>query len=181
MFQSIASCPECRGRGRTIEQPCPDCKGRGEVEREETLTVQMPAGVEEGTALRIPGHGLPSPDPGGPTGDLYILVQSAPDPHFKRDGANLWSQREIPAADAALGTLLEIQTLNGSVKVTVPPGTQPNSVLRIKRKGLPEFGGKGRGDLYLRLEVRIPEKLEAEERALWERLRAIERKEGFSP
>jgi molecular chaperone DnaJ len=176
MFQSITPCPECRGQGKKVDQPCPECKGRGEVEREETLTVHIPAGVEEGTALRIPGHGLPSPDPGGPVGDLYVVVQSARDPRFKRDGADLWHHAEIPVADAVLGTSLEVPTLNGSLKVTIPPGTQPDNVLRLKGKGLPEFGGKRRGDLYLRVEVHVPEKPGAEERKLWERLRAITKK-----
>jgi molecular chaperone DnaJ len=160
-----------------IEQPCPECNGRGEVEREETLTVNIPAGVEEGMALRVPGHGLQSRDTGGAAGDLFVVVQSAPDARFERDGANLWRREELSVADAVLGTTLDVLTLNGHVKVTVPPGTQPNSVLRLKGKGLPEFGSKRRGDLLLRMEVRMPERLGAEERKLWERLRAITKKE----
>jgi molecular chaperone DnaJ len=173
MFQSITPCAACRGRGQTIDQPCPDCNGQGEVEREETLTVNVPAGVEEGMALRIPGHGLPSREANGAAGDLFVVVRSAPDPRFERDGINLWHRQELLVADAALGTSLEVPTLNGHLKVTIPPGTQPNSVLRLRGKGLPEFGGKKRGDLYLRVDVRIPEKLRAEERKLWERLRAM--------
>jgi molecular chaperone DnaJ len=176
MFQSITSCAACRGRGQTIEQLCPECAGRGEVERDETLTVNIPAGVEEGMALRIPGHGVPSRDPGGAPGDLFVVVHSAPDTRFERDSANLWRREEIPVVDAVLGTSLEVSTLNGHVKVTVPPGTQPGSVLRLKGKGLPEFGGKRRGDLYLRMGVRIPEKPGAEERRLWENLRAAGKK-----
>ena len=105
------------------------------------------------------------------------MVQTAPDARFERDGTNLWHREEIPVADAVLGTRLDIPTLNGPVKVTIPAGTQPDSVLRLKQKGLPEFGGKRRGDLFLRLNVRIPEKLGAEERKLWERLRTVARAE----
>jgi molecular chaperone DnaJ len=180
MFQSITSCTACYGRGETIEQPCPECKGEREVEREETLTVNIPPGVEEGMVLRIPGHGLPSRDAGGGAGDLFVIVQSAPDPRFQRDGADLWHREEMSVVDAVLGTSLQVPTLNGSVRVTVPPGTQPDSVLRLKGKGLPHFGTKGRGDLFLRINVRIPEKLGSEEHKLWERLRAVARSEKRS-
>jgi molecular chaperone DnaJ len=180
MFQSITSCVACYGRGETIEQPCPECKGAGEVEREETLTVNIPPGVEEGMVLRVPGHGLPSRDAGGGAGDLFVVVQSAPDPRFQRDGADLWHREEMSVVDAVLGTSLQVPTLNGNVKVTVPPGTQPDSVLRLKGKGLPHFGTKGRGDLFLRIQLRIPDKLGSEERKLWERLRAVGRSEKQS-
>ncbi|HUK39679.1 MAG TPA: DnaJ C-terminal domain-containing protein, partial [Candidatus Acidoferrales bacterium] len=146
-FQQIMTCGTCRGRGELIEQPCPECNARREVEREETLTVNIPAGVEEGMALRVPGHGLPSRDAGGAAGDLLVVVRSAPDSRFERDGPNLWHREELSVADAVLGTSLDTPTLNGRLKVTIPPGTQPNSVLRLKGKGLPEFGGKGKGDL----------------------------------
>jgi molecular chaperone DnaJ len=176
IFQKITPCATCGGHGELIDQPCPECKGGGEVEREETLTVNVPAGVEEGMALRIPGHGLPSREAGGAPGDLFVVVQSAPDPRFERDGVDLWHREEIPVADAVLGTSLDVSTLNGHLKVTIPPGTQPEGVLRLRGKGLPEFGGKRRGDFYLRVTVRVPEKLGAEERKAWERLRAIVKK-----
>jgi molecular chaperone DnaJ len=160
-----------------IEQPCPECNGNREVEREETLTVNIPAGVEEGMALRIPRHGLPGREGRGVPGDLFVVVRTAPDARFERDGANLWHREELSVADAVLGTSLDVLTLNGRIKVTVPPGTQPNSILRLKGKGLPEFGSKRWGDLLLRMEVRMPERLGAEERKLWERLRAITKKE----
>jgi molecular chaperone DnaJ len=174
-IQQITTCPSCRGRRELIEQPCPECNGRREVEREEKLTVNIPAGVEEGMALRIPGRGLPSRDARGAAGDLFVVIQSAPDSRFERDGADLWHREEISVADAVLGTGLDVPTLNGPVKVTIPPGTQSDSILRLRRKGLPEFGRKKQGDLYLRVAVRIPEKLGAEERKLWERLRTVEK------
>jgi molecular chaperone DnaJ len=127
-------------------------------------------------ALRVPAHGLPSPEPGGPPGDLYVVVRSAPDERFARTGADLWRTETLSVADAVLGTQIEVPTLNGAVEVTVPPGTQPGEVLRLRGKGLPVFGGRGRGDLNLRIEVRIPERLSAEERELYERLRALARR-----
>ncbi len=176
MFQTITSCQACGGRGRTIDQPCADCGGRGEAEREEALTVKIPAGVEEGTALRVPGRGLPSPEPGGRPGDLLVVVRTAPDPRFERDGADLWRTDAISVADAVLGTSLETATLDGPATVTVPPGTQPDAVLRLRGKGLPEFGSARRGDLYVRLRVEIPARVAAEERKLYEQLRALGRK-----
>jgi molecular chaperone DnaJ len=176
LIQQVTTCPACRGRGRLIDQYCPECNGSGEVEREETLTVNIPVGVEEGMALRIPGRGMPSPDRGGHPGDLFVVVRTAADPRFERAGADLWHEETIRDADAALGTTLAVPTLEKPAKVTVPPGTQPNAVLRLRGKGLPEFGGARRGDLYLRLVVEVPQQLGAEERGLYERLRTLQKK-----
>ncbi|HJW04751.1 MAG TPA: DnaJ C-terminal domain-containing protein [Azospira sp.] len=173
LIQQIGICPACQGRGRIIEHPCLRCHGQGQIEEEETLTVNIPIGVEEGMALRVPGHGRPSPVPGGPPGDLFVVVRSAPDAHFQRNGADLWYAARIGPVDAVLGTELEVPTLEGSVKVSVPPGSQPDATLRLRGKGLPEFGGKQRGDLYLRLHLHIPEKISAEARALYEKLRTL--------
>jgi molecular chaperone DnaJ len=173
--QQITTCPACGGRGTVIDKPCPDCRGRGEVEREEALTVKVPAGVEEGMALRIPGHGLPSREAGGTQGDLYVVVRTAPDPRFGRRGADLWRTETISVPDAALGTQVEVPTLDGRATVTVPAGTQPGEVLRLRGKGLPEFGGRKRGDLYVALRMRVPKRLTPEERELYERLRGASR------
>jgi molecular chaperone DnaJ len=170
-IQQITICPSCGGRGSIIDKPCPECKGRGEVERQEALTVKIPAGVEEGMALRIPGHGLPCPEAGGTSGDLYVVVHSAPDPRFERRGADLWREETLSIPDVVLGTRMEVPTLGGRATVTVPAGTQPGEVLRLRGKGLPEFGGRKRGDLYVALQVRVPKRLTAEERELYERLR----------
>jgi len=177
-MQQISTCPVCHGRGSIIDQLCPDCGGRGEIAREETLTVTIPAGVEEGMALRISGKGMPSAEPGGTTGDLYVVVRSAPDSRFERLGADLWRSATIPVADAVLGTELEVPTLDGTASVTVPPGTQPDALLRLKGKGLPEFGAKRHGDLYLRMRVHVPEKLSREERELYEKLRGLSGKKS---
>lgn len=174
--QQISPCPACGGRGTRIDQPCPECGGRGLVAHEEALSVRVPVGVEDGTVLRLAGRGLPSPVPGGAPGDLYVRVHAAPDPRFKRKGADLWRTETIEVADAVLGTTLEVPTLEGSATVTVPAGTQPESVLRLRAKGLPAFGGRRRGDLYLRLRVRVPDRLDPEERKLYDRLRALGQK-----
>ncbi|MBK5206353.1 MAG: DnaJ domain-containing protein [Polaromonas sp.] len=173
LIQQISTCPACEGRGSTLEHPCPQCQGRGEVEQEESLTVKIPVGVEEGLALRIPGKGMPSPEPGGVAGDLFAVVRTRPDSRFERMGPDLLRRETIPLTDAVLGATLTVPTLEGSASVTVPPGTQPDAVLRLKEKGLPAFGEGPRGDLYLRIGVRVPEQLTQQERELYEKLRAL--------
>ena len=175
LIQQISTCPACGGRGSIIDRPCAQCGGSGEVEKEEELTVKIPQGVEEGMALRIPGKGMQSPDAAGANGDLFVVVRSRRDPRFERAGADLMRQETISLTDAVLGATLEVPTLSGSASVSIPPGTQPGAVLRLKGKGLPEFGNSRHGELYLRIEVRVPERLTREERELYERLRAIRR------
>jgi len=172
--RQISACPVCHGSGKQIEQPCPACGGRGEVEKTETLTVTIPVGAEDGMALRVAGRGMASPEPGGVPGDLFVVVHSRPDPRFQRDGADLWRHETLPLTDAVLGTKLEVPTLKGgTAEVNVPPGIQPATVLRLRDKGLPHFGRKGKGDMYLQIEIRIPDKLSHEERELYERLREL--------
>jgi molecular chaperone DnaJ len=177
-FQQVTTCPVCHGSGTVIEHPCNACGGRGRVDKDESLKVRIPAGIDEGMALRVAGHGFPS-EGGGPPGDLYVLVHSAPDARFERAGGDLWRVEEIDVVDAALGTQLTVPTLHGNVEVTIPPGTQPDAVLRLRGKGLPQFGD-GRGDLNLRIRVRVPEKVSAKERALYEQLRALHSRRGWT-
>ena len=179
LIQKISICPDCNGRGSVIENPCPECNGSGETEKDETLTVKIPKGIEENMALRIAGKGMPSPDAKGPPGDLLVFVRTRHDPRFMREGADLIRQESIKLVDAVLGTTLKVATLDGSATVTIPPGTQPGSILRLKDKGLPEFGSGKRGVMYLRIDVKVPEKLSGEERELYERLRDIGSKWKF--
>lgn len=176
-LQQIMVCPECGGRGEIVDRPCTECGGQGVVEREERLTLRVPAGADEGMALRVPAHGLPSSERGGVPGDAYVIVRSAPDARFERVGADLWRSETIEVADAVLGTHLKVPTLDGTVEVRVPPGTQPDETLRLRGKGLNAFGG-GRGDLNLRIQVHIPEQPSAQERALYEQLRAFKERSG---
>lgn len=172
-FQQITTCPVCNGQGTFIDNPCETCNGRGEINKEDELKVTIPAGVEEGTALRIPGHGLPSRDPSGQPGDLYVIVRSKPDSRFERHGADLWRLETIEIPDAVLGTKINIPILDGQVEVKVPAGSQPDEVLRLKGKGLPVFGAPMRGDINIRLQVHIPEKITAEEKELYKQLREM--------
>jgi molecular chaperone DnaJ len=172
--QSISTCPKCQGRGTLIDQPCPKCGGRGQVEREETLTVDIPVGVEEGMVLRVPGHGLPAGESNGVPGDLFVVVRTAPDPRFERAGADLWHAETVTIPEATLGTTRRVPTLGTPVDVDIPAGTQPDAVLRVAGKGLPEFGGRAHGDLYVRVRVLVPQRLTPDQRRLYEQLRALE-------
>ena len=172
--RQIRPCTVCGGRGHQTGVPCPECHGRGEVEKPESLVVAIPQGVEDGTVLRIAGRGMASPATGGVAGNLFVMVRTRPDPRFRRDGADLWRQETLRLTDAVLGAKLKLPTLDGSAEVDVPAGTQPGTVLRLRNKGLPRFTGKGRGDLYVELNVRIPEKIGRAQRALYEHLRELE-------
>lgn len=171
LLQHVATCEVCSGTGRLVDEPCPDCKGRGQRQVEEVLKVRIPAGIDDGVPLRVRGRGLASPTSGGAPGDLLVVVHSAPHPSLVRRGADLLHRAQVPVADAALGTRIEVPTLKDPVKVDVPPGTQPGAVLRVPGHGLPRWRASGRGDLYVTVSVVVPTKLSAEQRQLYEQLR----------
>lgn len=178
LIQHIVPCSICGGRGSVNEHPCPECHGSGELEQNEELTVKIPVGAEEGMALRTPGKGMPSSAADGVNGDLLVLIRSHSDPRFERAGADLLRAEVLSLPDAVLGTTLKVPTLSdGSINVTIPSGTQPDTVLRLKGKGLPEFGSNRLGDLYLRIGLLVPQHLSKEERGLYERLRVIHNEE----
>ncbi len=175
--QQITVCSACGGRGSIIERACSECGGSGSIERDQVIEVKIPFGLEEGMVLRIPGRGLPSEQAGGRPGDLFVAVYSASDSRFERRGADLWHSVAVSVADAALGTSLEVPTLEGRASVKIPPGTQPGTVFRLGGKGLPRFDG-GYGELFVRLQVVLPEHLSTEERKLYEQLRTLSRKQA---
>jgi molecular chaperone DnaJ len=175
LIQRISTCPTCQGRGSIIDHPCKKCRGSGQVEKQESLTVKIPRGVAEAMVLRIASKGMPSPDSGGAAGDLLVVVRSKRDPRFERSAADLIRRETVALTDAVLGATCDVPTLEGSVRVTIPPGTQPGTILRLKGKGLPEFGSGLVGDFYIHLMVRVPETLSDEERGLYERLHALEK------
>ncbi|MCB1985218.1 MAG: J domain-containing protein [Burkholderiales bacterium] len=172
-FQQISVCPVCHGHGQFNDHPCKDCGGSGRQQKHENLKVTIPPGVEDGMALRIPGHGLPSAEPGGQPGDLYVVVYSQNDHRFERRGADLWRTETIDVVDAVLGTRLKIETLSGTLDVKVPPGSQPDEILRLKGKGLKRYGSDDCGDLNIFLQVHVPENPTAEEKNLYRQLKAL--------
>jgi len=167
-FFSIAkTCGQCNGQGTIIPHPCPDCRGAGVQRREHTLNVKVPAGVDTGSRLKLRGEGE-SPGPGGQPGDLYILVQVADHQLFRREGLDVVCDVPVSIAQAALGTELQVPTLDGVTKVKIPPGTQSGTAIRLKGRGFPELGGYDRGDQVVRVVVETPRKLSARQRELLE-------------
>lgn len=166
-FTISRTCSHCNGSGRIIRTPCGECHGRGRVRREKTIEVKIPAGVASGTRLRLQGEGEAGVH-GGSSGDLYILVFVEEHPFYQRDGIDLYLDFPISFAQAALGTDLVIPTLQGDEKLKIPSNTSPDSVFRLKGKGLPEIGSSHRGDLYVRIKVEVPRKLNREQKRLLE-------------
>jgi molecular chaperone DnaJ len=171
-FITITTCPKCNGRGQWPERPCSRCSGQGRIAESRTLAVEIPAGVPDGVQLRVPGRGLAG-DAGAPPGDLYVGISVRPHDRFTRDGEDLILDLPLSFADAALGTEVEVPTMDGSSRLRVPAGIQSDAVLRLRGKGLPRFQGHGRGDQLVRIRVVIPTDLSAEERRLLEQLRRI--------
>lgn len=177
MFQQITTCPACHGQGVFIDKPCKKCHGSGQLEKEESLTVKIPKGAPEGMALRISGHGMPSSAADGVAGDLYVTVRTEHDNRFQRSGADLWRTENISVIDAVLGRQIDVPSLDKSIKVKVPPGTQHDEILRLRGKGLPLMDNAGRGDLKIRILISIPKTLSEEERKLYEQLRQLKKEQ----
>ncbi|MEM3637891.1 MAG: molecular chaperone DnaJ [Conexivisphaerales archaeon] len=161
----VVQCTRCQGRGIIIQTVCRTCKGKGLVFSRKTLDVKIPPGVEDGSTLRLKGEG-DVVSPGGRSGDLYVIVRIAEDGRFKRDGADLYHETEIGLIKAILGGSIYVPTLDGQVELKIPPATQSGSVFKIKGKGLPRLNGWGRGDLYVKVNVRIPQNLNNKQKEL---------------
>lgn len=159
------ACPRCRGTGRLPGTPCAKCSGRGTEPKPERIRVHIPAGVDEGSRVRVAGKGEAGPDGGSP-GDLFIRVHVHPDPRFRREGEDLVTTVELPLLDALLGGTVLVPTLGEAVRMKVPAGTQNGQRFRLKGKGV-----AGRGDLYAQVEVQVPRKLDADVKQTLEGLR----------
>lgn len=170
-FTITRTCPACQGAGQIVRERCPECRGQGRLEREKTIELRIPPGVDTGTRLRVGGEGEPGPN-GGPTGDLYVVLEVKDHPFFERRGADLYCTIPLSIAQATLGTELQVPGLNGEERLKIPEGTQSGSVFRIKGKGLADPRGGGKGDLYYHVRVLTPTKLTREQRKLIEQLGA---------
>lgn len=164
-FTMLRSCPQCGGAGRVISDPCRECRGAGRVERTRSLTVRIPAGIEDGSRVRLAGQGEGGVR-GGPAGDLYVSVRVEPHEVFVREGADLHVEEEVSAFLAALGTEAEVPTLEGPHTISIPAGTQPGDTLVLRGKGLPRLRGGGRGNLVVHFRVAVPRKLSSRQREL---------------
>jgi molecular chaperone DnaJ len=167
-FAISRTCPACGGQGQVIRDACAACRGQGRVERERTLEVGIPAGVDSGTRLRMAGQGEPGTN-GGPPGDLYIFLEVKEHAFFERRGADLYCTLPISFPQAALGATLKIPNLQGEQELEIPEGTQSGQIFRQKGKGLPNPHG-GRGDLYVNIRVVVPSKVSRDQRRVLEQL-----------
>ncbi|MBQ7489639.1 MAG: molecular chaperone DnaJ [Bacteroidales bacterium] len=163
IMQSVSVCPDCGGTGEVIKDKCPHCNGKGTVRGEEIVTVNIPAGVENGMQLSMRGKGNAAPN-GGVNGDLIVLVEEIDHPIFERDGNNLYINYYISFPQAALGDTVQIPILNGFAKVKIAPGTQSGQMLRLQGKGLPELNGRIMGDLIVNVNVWVPKTLSKDEK-----------------
>jgi molecular chaperone DnaJ len=175
LFALSHPCPRCRGNGTVIEDPCPNCRGTGRERRTKRYSVKIPAGVKEGTRIRLAGKGEAGYG-GGPAGDLYVVTRVSPSKLFRRRGAaDLEIEVPVTYAEAALGATVEVPTPDGRVSLKVPPGSQDGKLLKIKGRGAPKLKGSGRGDLIARLKVSVPTKLSKAEKEALENLKQVSR------
>ena len=163
------ACDVCQGDGRVAREPCQTCRGRGRRVEQATVSVDVPAGIADGQRIRIGGRGHAG-ERGGPPGDLYVLIRVRDDPRFVRDGEDLVTVVDVSAPLAALGTSVEVPTLDGPVELEIPPGTQPHETLTIRGAGVPALRGRRRGNLRVVVNVVVPRHLDHEQRELYQRL-----------
>lgn len=163
---TTTTCPACRGTGQRVEHPCPACNGEGRRRAQETVAVDVPAGVDTGTRLRLAGRGEAG-RLGARSGDLFVRIRVSPHDVFEREGNDLHCRLRLPMVQAVLGVDIEVPTIDGVHTLTVPPGTQPDTVLTVRRAGMPKLNGGGaRGDLYIHCQIEIPRSLDEQQREL---------------
>ncbi|MHC4124497.1 MAG: molecular chaperone DnaJ [Planctomycetota bacterium] len=175
-FQMVSTCPQCRGNGKIITNPCKKCKGTGNVPRKRVVNIKIPAGVHEGQGIRVANEGEPGRN-GGPRGDLYCYVRIKQHPFLERDGSNIIAVMPISSTQAALGTTIEVPSLDGPKSLKIPAGTQYGSIFRIKGQGLPDMRSGRRGDQFVQVTIETPTKLNAKQQEL---LKEFAKNEGKS-
>lgn len=176
-FTVSSTCPQCQGLGQVIREACPGCVGRGRVQQEKVLSLKIPAGVEEGTRLRVSGEGEAG-GLGGPHGDLYVVMRVREHAYFDRQGNDLYCTIPISITQAILGAEIKVPTLRGQESLRVPEGTQNGSVFRLRGHGMPSVDGRREGDLYVSVHVVVPTRLSREQRRVFEMLVAAVRVEN---
>jgi molecular chaperone DnaJ len=174
LFALSQPCPRCRGNGTIIDQPCARCHGSGRERRTKRYTVRIPAGVKDGTRIRLKGKGEPGSN-GGPPGDLHVITRVAESPLYGRRGADLVVDVPVTYPEAALGATVEVPTPDGPISLKVPAGSQDGKLLRVRGRGAPKLNASGKGDLLARVRVSVPSKLTKAEREAIEQLRKVSR------
>lgn len=168
--QSRVQCASCGGRGKVVKNPCPKCHGTGVTSGEQIVEVKIPAGVAEGMQISVSGKGNAGKN-GGPCGDLLVLIEEIPHPQLERIGNDLVYNLSLPITDAILGASVDIPTVDGAARIKIAPGTTAGTMLRLRRKGIPDVNGYGQGDLLVIVDIFIPEKVSSSEKELLESLR----------
>lgn len=177
-FTIERTCPNCQGRGETMDQPCTDCSGQGRRQESRSLSVDVPKGIEDGTRIRLADEGEAGMR-GGPPGDLYIFVSVKPHDLFQRDGADLYARVPIAMTTAALGGEFEVPTLEGArARVKVSQGTQPGQRVRLKGKGMPVLRANQTGDLYVQMDIEVPQNLNKRQKELLEEFQSLSTKDN---
>ena len=174
LFALSQPCPRCRGNGTVIEEPCPKCQGSGRERRTKRYTVKIPAGVDDGTRIRLKGKGETGVG-GGPPGDLFVVTRVASSRLYQRRGADLVIDVPVTFAEAALGATVDVPTPEGPISLKIPAGSEDGKLLRVRGRGAPKLKGSGKGDLLARVRVSVPKKLTKAEREALENLRDVSR------
>jgi molecular chaperone DnaJ len=168
-MQTVTTCPTCNGEGTTVTAKCPPCKGEGRVYGEETVTIDIPAGVQEGMQLSINGKGNAG-ERGGNPGDLIVLIEEEAHPHLHRDGLNVAFDLYISFPDAVFGTQVEVPTIDGRAKIKIPAGTQSGKIFRLKGKGFPHVNSYEKGDQLIQVNIWTPQHVSSDEREVLEKM-----------
>lgn len=168
-FSSTGPCPNCRGTGKIIKKPCKKCRGTGQERRSRKLSVKIPAGIDDGQSVALRGQGGAGVN-GGPAGDVIVTVSIRPHPLFQRDGYDVWCEVPISYAQACLGAKLIVPTIDGKVEYTMPAGTQPGTVFRMRGKGIQAVNGRGRGDQFVKVTLEVPKNLSDHQKDLLRKL-----------
>jgi molecular chaperone DnaJ len=176
-FTLRTTCSRCRGQGFFIPYPCTECRGTGKVKKLKKIPIKIPAGVDTGSRLKITGEGGEG-ERGGRPGDLYVVLHVEPHPFFERQGDDIFCQIPISFTQAALGAEIEVPSLNGTKKLTIPPGTQSSQVFTLRGQGVPHLNGFGRGDQHVQVVIKVPTKLSKRQKELLKEFAALEEKES---
>ena len=179
-FIRTSTCNLCRGQGTIVREPCTTCRGTGRTRATRTVTVEVPAGIDDGQRLRIPGQGGAG-GPGARPGDLYVLARVKPDPRFRRDGDDLVYRLDLTMVDAALGLRTLVPALDGDIDLKIAPGSQPGDVKVFRNRGVPVLQGHGRGDLRVVLNVTVPRHLSDEQRELLRHFEELSTDKNYQP
>ncbi len=182
VMTNVGTCPHCHGSGKVISDPCRDCRGTGKVKKPSVVEITIPEGADNGVTLQLSGKGEPG-ERGGAPGDLLVTIRVAPHKLFEREGINLYLDMPITFVQAALGATIKVPTVDGTVEYDIPEGTQSETVFKLRGKGVPELRGRGRGDLFVKVKVEVPQNLTAKQKEILSEFsdeKYYKRKKSFS-